>query len=215
MNEKRGGSTINVCGTNIAQNTVEMLIMQKVGRCSILCIITYLHYQIKVCIHLNTNLDFRRHQKFCIMGFFFFFRGKAPALLPLGVPQLQPWGLGGSLELSLRNAGGIWFKTPLPVGGTNTAHRLQRPGVWGLPQDSLAPGIPTKPPGSLLPDIGKVAHPLGWRQVPYWAAPKGLHVPGRLTSLQPEPRRDDQPQSSPPTSCSREYPARASFCAGS
>jgi len=46
-----------------------MLIMQKVGRRSILCIITYLRYQIKVCIHLNTNLDFRRRQKFCIMGY--------------------------------------------------------------------------------------------------------------------------------------------------
>ena len=39
--------------------------------------------------------------------FFFFFRGKAPALLPLGVPQHHLWELGGSLELSLRNAGGI------------------------------------------------------------------------------------------------------------
>ena len=38
---------------------------------------------------------------------FFFFRGKAPALLPRGVPQHYPWELGGSLELSLRYADGI------------------------------------------------------------------------------------------------------------
>jgi len=68
--------------------------------------------------------------------------------------------------------------------------RLQRPGVWGSPQSSFALGIPTKPPGSLQPDIGKVAHPLGWRRAPYQAAPKGFYVPGKLTPRQPEPRRD-------------------------
>jgi len=105
---------------------------------------------------------------------YLFFRGKAPALLPQGVPQLHPWELGGSLELSLCNAGGIWFKTPLSVGDANTAHKLQRPGVWGSLQSSFALGIPTKPPGSLLPNIGKVARPLGWGQALYRAAPKGF-----------------------------------------
>ena len=61
-------------------------------------------------------------------------------------------GTACSLELSLPSPAGIWFKTPLPVGGTNTAAsvikgrdgllapseysdtpRLQRPGVWGSP----------------------------------------------------------------------------------
>jgi len=121
---------------------------------------------------------------------FIYFWGKAPALLPQGVPQLQPWELGGSLELSLHNTGGIWFKTLLPVVGANTALMLQRLGVWGSLQSSFAPGIPTKPPGSLLPDIGKVAHPLGWGWALYWAAPKGFYVPRRLTLRRPEPRRD-------------------------
>ena len=69
--------------------------------------------------------------------------------------------------------------------------RLQRPGVWGSPQNSLALGIPTKPPGSLQPDIGKVACPCRWGKAPYRATPKGFHVPGRLTPRRPEPRRDD------------------------
>ena len=61
-------------------------------------------------------------------------------------------GTACSLELSLPSPAGIWFKTPLPVGGTNTAalssmgevvsrrpieysdlSRLQWPGVWGSP----------------------------------------------------------------------------------
>ena len=62
-------------------------------------------------------------------------------------------GTACSLELSLPSLAGIWFKTPLPVGGANTAalipkgdvvsrhprgyaefhHQLQRPGVWGSP----------------------------------------------------------------------------------
>ena len=63
-------------------------------------------------------------------------------------------GMTCSLELSLPSPAGIWFKTPLSVGDTNTAPlalipkdemvswrpeeiaetpRLQWPGVWGSP----------------------------------------------------------------------------------
>jgi len=95
-------------------------------------------------------------------------------------------GTACSLELSLPSPTGIWFKTPLPVGGANTVNdlaarrpkpqRLQRPGVWGSPispgasggkwspgpQDRTPQqrsgrsdrGIPTKPAGGLLSNIG-------------------------------------------------------------
>jgi len=71
-------------------------------------------------------------------------------------------GTACSLELSLPSPTGIWFKTPLPVGGANTAtlipmgemvsrhprglaefhHRLQRPGVWGSPATGVAVEYP-------------------------------------------------------------------------
>ena len=91
-------------------------------------------------------------------------------------------GTACSLELSLPSPAGIWFKTPLPVGGTNTAPltpanqgemvshhpdvlaeapRLQWPGVWGSPMAMENHGIPTKPVGGLLSNIGKVAPALG------------------------------------------------------
>ena len=73
-------------------------------------------------------------------------------------------GTACSLELSLPSPAGIWFKTPLPVGGANTAalslkgelvsrrpreypgpFQLQRPGVWG----SLATGVVVEYPLNL------------------------------------------------------------------
>ena len=38
-------------------------------------------------------------------------------------------GTACSLELSLPSPAGIWFKTPLPVGGANTAH-CPSTGKW-------------------------------------------------------------------------------------
>jgi len=52
---------------------------------------------------------------------YLFFSGQGTGSATQRVPQHRPWELGGSLELSLRNAGGIWFKTLLSVGDANTA----------------------------------------------------------------------------------------------
>jgi len=71
-------------------------------------------------VDLDRN-QLRQHQKLCIMGIFFFFLGQGTGSATQRVPQHQPWELSGSLELSLHNAGGIWFKTPLSVGDANTA----------------------------------------------------------------------------------------------
>jgi len=76
-----------------------------------------------------------------------------------------------SLELSLLSPAGIWFKTLLPVGGTNTAKLLpegemvsrhpgerllsaSEAGSVGVANDWSDRGIPTKPAGGLLSDIG-------------------------------------------------------------
>jgi len=80
-------------------------------------------------------------------------------------------GTACSLELSLPSPAGIWFKTPLPVGGANTAKLLPRgelvswhprgklllaseAGSVGVTIDQSDRGIPTKPAGGLLSDIG-------------------------------------------------------------
>jgi len=88
-----------------------------------------------------------------------------------------PWsgapssGTACSLELSLPSPAGIWFKTPLPVGGANTAELLARgelvsrhpreellstseAGSVGVANGRSDRGIPTKPAGGLLSDIG-------------------------------------------------------------
>jgi len=92
-----------------------------------------------------------------------------------------PWsgtpspGTACSLELSLPSPAGIWFKTLLPVGGTYTAllastHRgelvsrhpdvedrgskASEAGSVGVTDDRSDRGIPTKPVGGLLSDIG-------------------------------------------------------------
>jgi len=88
-----------------------------------------------------------------------------------------PWsdapsaGTTCSLELSLPSPAGIWFKTPLPVGGANTAE-LPPEGelVSRQPRGKLLStsearsvgvasglsdrGIPTKPAGGLLLNLG-------------------------------------------------------------
>ena len=99
---------------------------------------------------------------------FLFFQGKAPALLPVcpgpvrgnGLPapsnvkeqQRRPTSSRepcSSLELSLCDAAGIWFKTPLPVGGANTAtipqpdspdHRASVAGSVGVTTGFVFPG---------------------------------------------------------------------------
>ena len=84
-------------------------------------------------------------------------------------------GTACSLELSLPSPAGIWFKTLLPVGGTNTAPPAsvpkgelvsQHPEATdrgskasearsvGVTSDRSDRGIPTKPAGGLLSDIG-------------------------------------------------------------
>ena len=84
-------------------------------------------------------------------------------------------GTACSLELSLPSPAGIWFKTLLPVGGTYTAplasahvgelvsrhpgvaHRdskASEAGSVGVANDRSDCGIPTKPVGGLLSDIG-------------------------------------------------------------
>jgi len=81
-------------------------------------------------------------------------------------------GTACSLELSLPSPAGIWFKTPLPVGGANTVEpppkgelvsrhprgRLlstSEAGSVGVADDWNDRGIPTKPAGGLLSDIGR------------------------------------------------------------
>jgi len=80
-------------------------------------------------------------------------------------------GTACSLELSLPSPAGIWFKTPLPVGGANTADlppkgelvswhpggRLlsaSEAGSVGVANGRSDRRIPTKPAGGLLSDIG-------------------------------------------------------------
>jgi len=80
-------------------------------------------------------------------------------------------GTACSLELSLPSPAGIWFKTPLPVGGANTAElsprgelvsRHPRIGLLstsearsvGVASGRSDRGIPTKPAGGLLSNIG-------------------------------------------------------------
>ena len=68
-----------------------------------------------------------------------------------------------SLELSLPSPAGIWFKTPLPVGGANTVNdlaarrpkprRLQRPGVWGSPMTGAAMEYPLNLQGASCPTL--------------------------------------------------------------
>jgi len=102
----------------------------------------------------------------------------------------QCLGTTCSLELSLLPPAGIWFKTPLPVGGTNTLCRRQdlhqicllhttkfSGRECGGCQQFIFCGIPTKPAGGLPPDIGKVAPPLRWDGAPYRAALKEFYIP--------------------------------------
>jgi len=80
-------------------------------------------------------------------------------------------GTACSLELSLLSPAGIWFKTPLPVGGANTVELPPRgevvsrhprgrllstseAGSVGVANSWSDCGIPTKPAGGLLSDIG-------------------------------------------------------------
>jgi len=80
-------------------------------------------------------------------------------------------GTACSLELSLPSPAGIWFKTPLPVGGANTAELPPRgelvsqhprgrlmstseAGSVGVASNQNDRGIPTKPAGGLLSNIG-------------------------------------------------------------
>ena len=80
-------------------------------------------------------------------------------------------GTACSLELSLPSPAGIWFKTPLPVGGANTAElppeselvsrhsgvkllSTSEAGSVGVANDRSGHGIPTKPVGVLLSDLG-------------------------------------------------------------
>jgi len=80
-------------------------------------------------------------------------------------------GTACSLELSLLSPAGIWFKTPLPVGGANTTELppkgelvSRHPGGRLLSASEAGSvevasgwsnrGIPTKPAGGLLSDIG-------------------------------------------------------------
>ena len=94
---------------------------------------------------------------------------------------ISPWsgapspGTACSLELSLLSPAGIWFKTLSPVGGTNTALLATVPKgemvSWhpdeadrdsgasevrsvGVANGRRDHGIPTKPAGGLLSDIG-------------------------------------------------------------
>ena len=79
-------------------------------------------------------------------------------------------GTACSLELSLPSPAGIWFKTPLPVGGANTAAlslrgkmvsrcpreypdppQLQRPGVWGSPAVGVTMEYPLNLQGASCP----------------------------------------------------------------
>jgi len=87
-------------------------------------------------------------------------------------------GTACSLELSLLSPTGIWFKTPLPVGGTNTVpltrvdslpdlqagrvliipgtaatFGLQRPGVWGSPMTGAAMEYPLNLQGASCPTL--------------------------------------------------------------
>ena len=90
------------------------------------------------------------------------------AILWSGAPSS---GTACSLELSLPSPAGIWFKTPLPVGGANTVKLLPRgelvsrhprdellstseAGSVGVANGRSDRGIPTKPAGGLLSDIG-------------------------------------------------------------
>ena len=94
------------------------------------------------------------------------------AVLWSGAPSS---GTACSLELSLPSPAGIWFKTLLPVGGTNTAPLASVPKgelvSWhpevtdrgskasvarsvGVANNWSDRGIPTKPVGGLLSDIG-------------------------------------------------------------
>jgi len=89
----------------------------------------------------------------------------------------DPWsdapssGTACSLELSLPSPAGIWFKTPLPVGGANTAElptegelvsrhprgkllSTSEAGSVGVANGWSIHGIPTKPAGGLLSGIG-------------------------------------------------------------
>ena len=81
-------------------------------------------------------------------------------------------GTACSLELSLPSPAGIWFKTPLPVGGANTAHCFSKERWSPSPQEKVPVivaseagsvgvasgwsdrGIPTKPAGGLLSGVG-------------------------------------------------------------
>ena len=75
----------------------------------------------------------------------------------------------GSLELSLQSPAGIWFKTPLPVGGANTASqgslpgaafpKLQRPGVWGSPNSSFSMEYPLNLQGAACPTLARWSNP--------------------------------------------------------
>ena len=76
-----------------------------------------------------------------------------------------------SLELSLPSPAGIWFKTPLPVGGANTANnlvahrpkprRLQRPGVWGSPPSRILREYPLNLQGASCPTLARWSQTLG------------------------------------------------------
>jgi len=95
-------------------------------------------------------------------------RPQLPTDLRSGAPSP---GTACSLELSLPSPTGIWFKTPLPVGGANTVKlpskgelvsrhpriRLlltSEAGSVGVANGRSDRGIPTKPAGGLLSDIG-------------------------------------------------------------
>jgi len=92
-----------------------------------------------------------------------------------------------SLELSLPSPAGIWFKTLLSVGDTNTpTTRCEFRGrECGGRQQSEDCGIPTKPAGGLLSDIGKVAPTHGRAGALYRTALKVFNVPPWVLALYP------------------------------
>ena len=95
-------------------------------------------------------------------------------------PTREPYG---SLELSLHDAAGIWFKTPFAVGAPihmplrqdlcqicPLSQHAQWLVVWGLPNSCTndciftslsSSGIPTKPAGGLQSDIGTALYQQG------------------------------------------------------
>ena len=106
-------------------------------------------------------------------------------------------GTACSLELSLPSPAGIWFKTPLPVGGANTAAlppmgemvsrhpkgyaeipgQLQRLGVWGSPSIGATKEYPLNLRGASCPTLAMVTPACDWQGMPYQTAQKLFNVP--------------------------------------